>query len=79
MVLAVDEFNGCFNPTTLKTPQKEWVRTSVASILHFSPPPPPHTHTHTHTHTQVVPEQLNLVRAILRHVPQVSAIILYIA
>jgi hypothetical protein len=48
MVLAVDEFNGCFNPTTLKTPQKEWV----------------------------VPEQLNLVRALLRHVPQFPGAVL---
>lgn len=26
LLLAVDDFNGCFNPTTLKLKDKEWVR-----------------------------------------------------
>ena len=33
MMLAVDEYNGCFSPTTLKNTQKEWVRPSLSFLF----------------------------------------------
>ena len=81
MILAVDEFNGCFNPTTLKTQQKEWV-TSLppSSLLPLSSLPPPSLLPSsprlplcTVSSFQVLPHQLNLVRSLVQHIHQVSS------
>ncbi|CAI8004106.1 28S ribosomal protein S29, mitochondrial [Geodia barretti] len=48
IMLAVDEFNGSFSPTTLRNQQKEWVG----------------------------PEQLNLIRCLLQHIPQFPGAVL---
>lgn len=33
ILLAIDDFNGCFNPTTLKLKDKEWVRHFTVPLL----------------------------------------------